>query len=94
MLFDAVALPDGADAIAADGRALEFLRDQYRHCKAMLVWGSAAAALDRAGIPTTLPDGATDPGLVQDGSADGVERFCTVLAAHRSFGRETDPPRV
>jgi catalase len=94
VLFDAVAFPDGADAIAADARALEFLRDQYRHCKPMLAWGTAAAVLDRAGIPATLPDGAADPGLVQDGSADGIETFCRVLGAPRSFARESDPPRV
>src|SRR4029434_10423341 len=44
VLFDAVAIADGegaAAALAADGRALEFLKDQYRHCKAMLISGVA-----------------------------------------------------
>jgi catalase len=94
VLFDAVAVPDGADGIAADARALEFLRDQYRHCKPMLVWGSAGDLLARAGIPATLPDGAADPGLVQDGTAAGIDAFCHALAAPRTFARESDPPRV
>jgi catalase len=100
VLFDAVALPDGADAIAAlsaDGRALEFVKDQYRHCKPMLVPGSASQILDKAGIPQRLPDGQPDPGVVLGASGDAttlVEAFIEALAKHRHFARETDPPLV
>ena len=62
-----VVLPDGADAVerlAADGRMLEFVKDQYRHCKPILVLGAASALLDKAGIPPTLPTGEADPGLI------------------------------
>jgi catalase len=96
VLFDAVVLPDGADpagALAADGRALEFVKDQYRHCKAILAPGAASGVIERAGIPTTLPSGAVDPGLLL-GSSATIERFVAAVAAHRHFGRETDPPRV
>ena len=57
VLFDAVVLPDGADAVqrlAADGRALEFLKDQYRHCKPILALGAASELLDKAGIPQNV----------------------------------------
>jgi catalase len=40
VLYDAIVLPDGTDAVQAlrsDGRALEFIKDQYRHCKPMLI---------------------------------------------------------
>jgi catalase len=103
VLFDAVVLPDGADAVralAADGRMQEFLKDQYRHCKPILVLGAASALIDKAGIPLTLPTGEDDPGLIvakpagpaSDARTAGA--FITALAAHRHFARETDPPRV
>jgi catalase len=99
VLYDAVALPDGADAVknlAADGRTLEFLKDQYRHCKPIYAIGAASQLLEKAGIPRTLPTGAPDPGLVLD-SADATaaaDTFLELLAKHRQFDRETDPPRV
>ena len=47
-------------------RALEFIKDQYRHCKPILALGDGAALLDPAGIPSTLTDGTADPGLIVD----------------------------
>jgi catalase len=97
VLYDAVVLPDGAaavDALLANGQALEFVKDQYRHCKSILAFGGAAAILRAAGIPGTLPDGSADPGLVVDATGAGPDVFITALAKHRHFARETDPPRV
>jgi catalase len=98
VLFDAVVV-SGSDDVAAtlarDGRVLEFLKDQYRHCKPMLAWGSASAVFEAAGIPQTLPDGAPDPGIVlADEGETGIEAFIAALGKHRHFERETDPPRV
>ena len=95
VLFDAVVVADAAAALAADGRVLEFLKDQYRHCKTMLVLGDGADVLDAAAIPMALPDGRPDPGLIvaQAGGAP-ADAFVAALAAHRHFARETDPPRV
>jgi catalase len=96
VLFDALVLPDGADAVrslAADGRTLEFLKDQYRHCKPILALGAASELIERANIPMTLPSGKGDPGLLVGPSAS-VDRFVAAIAAHRHFARETDPPRV
>jgi catalase len=92
VLWDAVALPAGAaavQALAADGRAVEFVKDQYRHCKPLLVPADAAMLLEKAGISAKLPSGAADPGL-----AAGVDTFISALAKHRHFERETDPPTV
>ena len=92
VLWDAVALPPGAaavQALAADGRAVEFVKDQYRHCKPLLVSADSAMLLEKAGITAKLPSGAADPGL-----ATGVDTFITALAKHRHFERETDPPIV
>jgi catalase len=96
VLFDAVVVADGADAVralAADGRTLEFLKDQYRHCKAILALGAGSQLLERANIPVSLPSGQADPGLLI-GSSASLDAFVAAVAAHRHFARETDPPRV
>jgi catalase len=79
-----------------DGRALEFVKDQYRHCKPLLVVGQGADLLKKAGIPMTLPSGERDPGLVVSGDEGeaAIDAFIQALARHRHFERETDPPRV
>jgi catalase len=50
-----------------------------------------------ANIPPALPDESDDPGLIGAESGalqQALEAFKEALAGHRSFGRETDPPRV
>jgi catalase len=99
-VWDALVIPGGEGAftaLAASGHALEFLKDQYRHCKPILLIGEAGALLGLANIPDTLPSGEPDPGLLllePREVASGVKAFIQALAQHRHFGRETDPPRV
>jgi catalase len=78
--------------LQADGRTLEFIKDQYRHCKPLLAWGAAKQLLDACGIPTD----AADSGLIVAAadSADAADRFVAAIAKHRHYERETDPPRV
>jgi catalase len=100
VLFDALVLLDGAagvEGLRKDGRTLEFIKDQYRHCKTILALGAAAALLQRAGIDQNLPSGEPDPGILlappgQTGPA--VKRFIEAVGRHRHPERETDPPRV
>jgi catalase len=100
VFYDAVVVPSGkglSNALAADGRVLEFLKDQYRHCKPILVLGDGQTLLQQAGIPAVLPSGDADPGLVVDTGDDAksaAEAFVAALEKHRHFDRETDPPRV
>ena len=100
VLFDALVLPDGEAAIETlrtAGHALEFIKDQYRHCKPMLVLGAGGALLSKAGVPTLLSGGAPDPGIVSlkaKGAAPPIEAFIAALAKHRHFEREIDPPPV
>jgi catalase len=106
VLFDAVVIPSGAgatDRLVADGRVLEFVKDQYRHCKPLFSLDGERTLLAKAGIPTALPDGGDDPGLIVapagPGNAakkagDATARFIAALAKHRHFERESDPPRV
>ena len=97
-LFDALVLPDGADAVAsldADAHTLEFLRDQYWHCKTILAFGASEALLAEAQIPLTLPDGSADAGLILADAANADEAiagFIAALGLHRHFARENDPP--
>jgi catalase len=98
VLYDAVVLPDGPDAIdslSADGRSLEFIKDQYRHCKPILVLGASERLLDACGIGAASPDGEADSGLIVASNTAGAEdRFIAAIAKHRHFARETDPPRI
>lgn len=99
VLWDAVVLPDGAataSTLASLGRALEFVKDPYRHCKPILALGSRADVLTAAMVPSRLPDGSADPGLVLStcGAAEAANAFVAALAQHRVFARETDPPVI
>ena len=95
VLWDGVVVPGGDRGLAALGQAVDFVKDQYRHCKTILVLGGAKSALvERAMLPKTLPDGSDDPGLVMARSGDVAAAFIAALARHRHFERETDPPAV
>ncbi|HEX5648839.1 MAG TPA: catalase [Steroidobacteraceae bacterium] len=99
VLWDALVLPggDAVQVLLTLGHAHDFVRDQYRHCKPILVLPGAEALLGKLSIPRTLPTGAADPGLVFGDSDDfeGVmDAFVAAVAKHRHFARETDPPSV
>ena len=95
VLWDAAVLPGGeaSTALSQQGQALEFIKDQYRHCKTILAVGRGGSLLEAAGIPYALPDGSADPGLLLD-PADAPTAFAGALARHRHYARETDPPRI
>ncbi len=98
VLFDAVVLPDGpasVDALLKDGHTLEFVKDQYRHCKTILALGASSALLKKAGISTSLPSGFKDPGVLAtatDNEGDIAEAFIAAVAQHRHPVRDMDPP--
>ena len=109
VLWDAVVIPGGDAAVqtlSRFGMALDFIKDQYRHCKPMLILGESQKLLEVANIPVSLPDGSADPGLVfgapaaggkgkRDKAGDGgTAAFITALTQHRHFVRETDPTVV
>jgi catalase len=100
VLYDAVVVPAGEAGVKAlmrDANALDFVRQQYRHCKPIMVIGAGAALLKEAGVPAALPDGADDPGLIGTHSETVPQALAALkqaLAGHRSFARESDPPMV
>jgi catalase len=97
VLFDAVVIAGGGDGMAGNGQAVEFIKDQYRHCKTILALDGAASLLAKAGIPAKLAGGGADPGLLVDeaaGSDANAKRFLAALARHRHDERYRDPPLV
>ncbi len=87
VLFDAAVLPGGgAEGLAPLGQVREFLKDQYRHCKAILVLGDGADLAAAAEIPVDDP---TDWAI--QNSLDG---FVDAVGKHRNWDRATDPPPV
>jgi catalase len=97
VLFDALVIPDGRDGVAhlcRLGHAIDFVKEQYRHCKPILAIGAGAGLLDQAGISASLPGGSPDPGVVVAASGDETAAFLGALARRRHFERETDPPAV
>jgi catalase len=95
-------LPDGEEGVAAlaqDGHTMEFIKDQFRHCKTILAFGASRQLLAKAGLPVSM-----DKSHAQGGSglvfADAGEaaaaaaEFIAGVARHRHFGREMDPPLI
>jgi catalase len=100
VLFDALVVPDGKPAmklLGNVGHALELIKDQYRHAKPILALGAAVELIEAAGVPTALPSGAPDPGLLvrKATTADKVlPDLVKAIARHRHHEREMDPPGV
>lgn len=101
VLWDAMVMLPGAETelLRGNGQVLEFVRQQYRHCKPMLLLGDAGPAVAVAHLPTVLRNGEPDPGLfvADDEERSGaalVAGFAAALARHRPFERECDPPVV
>ena len=100
VMYDGVIVPDGAasaEALARNALVIEFLREQYRHGKPILVYGAGSTLLSKAMLPQTLPDGSADPGQILGDPANleaALDAFKTALADHRVYARETDPPAV
>ncbi len=84
VLWDGVVVPAGDDTLAALGQAVDFVKEQYRHCKTILLLGDALAA------KATLPEG-DDRGVLRGDDGAG---FIAALALHRHYERETDPPAI
>ncbi len=100
VLYDALVVPSGREAIKILGnlgQAAEFVKEQYRHCKPILVIGAGRDLVENAGVPLTLANGDPDPGMLvfPDEQADeALAKFVEAIAKHRHFEREMDPPPV
>jgi hypothetical protein len=84
------AIAPSAQALVNSGQAVEFLKDQFKHCKTILVLGGASALLEKAGIPFDAPDA----GLIFAEAGSEPKAFIAALAKHRHVERDRDPPIV
>ena len=83
-------------SLGDSGQAVEFIKDQYRHCKPILLFDGASALLEKLDLPDPPVNGPVegDAALLafQDDSAEeALSAFINVLMKHRNFERETDP---
>ncbi|ANC46588.1 catalase [Pandoraea pnomenusa] len=88
-LFDAVVIAPGDPAVerlCANGHALDFVRNQFRHCKTLLAIGAGRQLFDAAGI---APDD-DDPGVFfgETPDAQTLDGFVEAISKHRHFARE------
>ena len=95
VLFDAVLLPADAMSVATlsvSAPVRDFIKEQYRHGKAIALAGGELSALAAFGIEIDADDADACAGIVAGKRvAEGFER---AIGAHRHPARETDPPRV
>ena len=71
-------------------RSLEFVKDQFRHCKTILAVGGSTRCSTPPTLPPALPTGEPDPGVVRvaaRGEADARRR-------RRSLQRARAPPTL
>jgi len=98
VVFDAVVIPDGDAGVrllARTGQAIEFVKDQFRHCKTILALGAGERLLAAANLPPKEESDNPDPGLLRYPDAKTATKpFIAAVAKHRHFERQTDPPIV
>lgn len=72
VLFGALVVPDGSGAVqalAGNGHTIEFVKDQFRHCKSILALGAGRELLEMAGIGSAMDE---DPGIPRRLPAAGI----------------------
>ena len=84
VLFDAMVIPDGqaaTEALSRSSYALEFLRDQHRHCKPILAIGTGQSLLEQ----TRIADDDADTGVCFANKADKalLKCFISAIEQHR-----------
>jgi catalase len=84
VVYDAVFVPSGKAAVAAlqaDGDAVHFVREAFKHAKAIAAAGDGAELLRTAGVP------ANAAGVVTGGGAALAKSFIAAIAQHRAWDR-------
>ncbi len=101
VLYDAVFVPGGSQSVAAlraDGDAVHFINEAFRHCKAVAAAGEGvdlllASSITDPGTPGQQPEAmlAALDGVVAERAPadlkDLAQRFVAAIAADRHFGR-------
>jgi catalase len=90
VLFDALIVPDGIEAIqaiAGNGHGVEFIKDMFSHGKTILALGAGRELLEMAGIGPVMDE---DPGILLADRAKAsriASAFIDAVAAHRHPSR-------
>jgi catalase len=85
VLFDAAFIPGGArstSALAGDAAAVLFVREAYKHCKAIAASGTGLALVEAAGVD------AKDVLTRRDADGQLATAFVKAIAQHRDWARE------
>lgn len=91
VLFDALVLPDGSDAVQllkGNGQTLEFIKDMFNHCKTILALGASHELLEMAGIHSGMNENEGILVAESDHVTDIITPFINAVAAHRHPSRE------
>ena len=113
VLFDAVYVPGGdkcVEALAAEASAVLFIREAFKHCKAIAASGAGIGLLAAAGIMEESPGpAASSPGrgksarvaddeaivMGTDAQVESIAQgFIRAIARHRNWSREAKAQRV
>ncbi|MBQ6640018.1 MAG: catalase, partial [Saccharopolyspora sp.] len=106
VVYDAVIVPGGSEsarALSADGYAVHFVAEAYKHAKPVAASDEGLAVLQRTGINDVRQAGASggdgvvaDRGVVTAAATGGalpegfLAEFANALAGHRVWDRDTD----
>ena len=97
VLFDGLVIPSGdarfINTFSQDGRAVEFIKDQYRHCKTILLVEQAVPMFSTLGLTDSKPAPA---GIIVAAkiTPNEIKKFVATLTLHRHYSRESDPPAL
>lgn len=86
VLYDAVVVlpsPEGAQLLATDKPAKDFVSDAFAHCKFIGIGADAAPLFEKAGLAEDL-----DAGCLPLGSAEDIDAFLTACTQGRFWPRE------
>ncbi len=92
VLFDATYVPGGqksAATLAGDDRAILFVNETFKHCKALAATGRGVEVLRASAID--LEAAKKDPALIVEEKSDAKKvsgRFIKAIAQHRNWERE------
>jgi catalase len=92
VLFDAVYVAGGDKSIeklSAETRAIEFVEEAFKHCKAIAATGEAEDFLKTTRVATGIAE--EDPAVVIGAAADKklISAFVDAISNHRNWDRET-----
>lgn len=92
VLFDAVYLPGGIKSLKTlsdEGRAVEFVEEAYKHCKAIAATGDAVEFLKTTRVSQGITDQDAAVIVGSDESAQEVgSQFVQAISQHRNWERE------